>query len=147
MSSLISLYPSLLVFSMLPISPPPPPLFFPRNHFRFIPRNLSLSMALKIRTFSAPVFEWETLLCRGEGCFATAYLRLSESGFQVCCGEGLHPAAKRYAITWSASLLRTLGFQCCSFLCFFASILLCYCLASFLILISTCPIKHYGMGD
>ena len=75
-------------------------------------------MAQKIGTFSTPILEWETLLRRSEGSFAAAYLRLSESGLQVRCGEGLHFAVKRYAIAWSASLLCTRDFHCCSSLCF-----------------------------
>ena len=138
----ISLYPSLLFFSLLPI-----PYFFLKIASFLYLGIQAHQWPRKIRTFSAPILEWEISLRRGEGSFAVVYLRLSESALHVRCGEGLHAAAKLYAAAWSASLLRTHGFHCCSSLCFFASILLWYCLASFFIPISTCPIKHYGMGD
>ena len=75
------------------------------------------------------------------------YPRLSESGIQVCSSVGLHAAAKRYVAAWGASLLRTRGSNAallCFFLCFGFFF---YCLASFLIPISPCSLKHYSIGD
>ena len=83
-------------------------------------------MAQDIKTFSVPVWERETALCRGEGAFAVVYSRLSESSLQVHCSIGLHIAAKHYAVVWGASLLRSRGstaaLLCASLLRFFYAI-------------------------
>ena len=131
---------SLLVFSL------------PLNHlfclkFLFIPRNSGPSMAQKIKTFSAPVLERETLLRLGEGSFVVTYPRLSKYGIQVRCNVGLHAAAKRYATAWSASLLCTRGSTAALLCCFFCFGSFLYCLVSFLVPILPCSIKHYSIED
>ena len=91
-------------------------------------------MAQKIRVFNAPVLENETSLRRG----VPKAFRIWHSG-----SLQLKPPRCYEALCCRVECLAAMypRLHCYSSLCFFSSVLLFYCLASFFILISTCPIK------
>ena len=123
-----------------------PPISLPRNCFPFISRDPGPSMAHKIRVFNALVLEKETLLRRGEGGYAVEHLRPLKSAIQVRCNVGPQHCCEvlRCSVACLAAAYPRL--HCTThFFLYFGSFL--YYLASFLIPISTCPIKHYSMGD
>ena len=109
------------------------PPFLPRNRSLFLTRNSGPSMAQKIRTFQAPILEWETSLRHGERSFTAAYPRRPLSCLQVRCGKDslccciaktICCTSLQHSLLWSFLLL----------------------LASFFISISPCSMKHYSIG-
>ena len=131
----ISLYPSLLVFSL----PPNPPscleiasLLYPGTYAHQWPRKSEFLMLP---------------FCKRRPRYAAAYPRPLESANLVHCSVGLHAAVKRYAAAWSASLLCTRGSTAALLFVFSTLVLFFYYSDSFFIRISPCPIKYYSMGD
>ena len=114
----------------------------------FLPRNLSF-LYLGIRAHQRPIKSelLELPFWNGRPRYAADYPRQLESGLQVRCSigslhccKGLRRSVGRLATVYQRqSLLH--------FFVVFSSLVLSLLLASFIIPISTCPIKHYSMGD
>ena len=113
--------------------------FLPRNCFPFISRDPGPLMAQKIRVFNAHIWK------RGLR-YASAYPRPLESANLVRFSVGPPRCCEALCRNVECLVAAYPKLHCTSH-CFLCFGFFFYYLASFLIPISTCPKKHYSMGD
>ena len=141
--SFSSVYLQIPILSRLP----PNPHFFPRKCFSFISQEADPSLAQNFRVFNALDSERKPCYAATKGCYAAAYPRLLDSSL-IGSLQGKTSTMLRRTTPQCGVLRRCIPEATTSLLILFsASGHFFYYLASFFILISPCPVKHYNMED